>query len=223
MIRVNRVKWVIVFGALCCPVLFASLAAWACTPQTPIAIMPNSGYPGSQVEISGASSEIYRSNLVEIRWNSINGPVLGSAAVAPGQAFSIKVTVPEAPPGVYYPVLVTGGSFGIARAPFEIIPSTGPANSGTLAIGEAGRPSDNSFGASLWEGFRGNKGRLANLEPQGAKAPNLQLGDWAILLTVGVTALFAAFSVTLIRNQRVKSGQTGKAQAPASQSSDQGY
>lgn len=109
-------------------VLAAASAAAACTPM--LAMYPLSspaGDPGKEVTVKGTSPS---TDPVEVRWDGIRGPMLGTASVDEETgAFSIDVEIPEAAPGLHYVVAVGGASkggdsTGWSRAPFKV---AGPA------------------------------------------------------------------------------------------------
>jgi hypothetical protein len=89
--------------ALLCGVFAAVLAAvgvaWACTPAARLApLSPRSGPVGTLVTVHG---EAFNDGVpVEIRWNSVRGPLMATVT-PPRGAFSVEVTIPEAPPRVY--------------------------------------------------------------------------------------------------------------------------
>jgi hypothetical protein len=94
-------------------------AAWACGPSFgPLAVSPSQGQPGSKMTVSGSG---FHDGSVEIRWNGPNGPLLATAS---GHDFSVRVTVPDVNPGVYYVVArPTGPNSGTApysTAPFRV-------------------------------------------------------------------------------------------------------
>ena len=98
-------------------VLTAS-TSWACVPQPLLSILPrSSGEPGQAVTLEG----LHFSGRVEIRWNTIDGPLLASPI---GSPFSVATTVPEAPEGLYALVALerdqAGGIVGVTRSAFEI-------------------------------------------------------------------------------------------------------
>lgn len=112
----------VVVGLLVCGVIGVH-AAWACVPQPRlVAVLPDSsGPPGTEVTIDGLGFDPGRA---EVRWNSREGEVL---ATANGPDFSVTITVPEAPAGLYALVVLSrqpGGAIGnTARAAFQV---TGP-------------------------------------------------------------------------------------------------
>lgn len=112
--------------------------AWACVPfpQALATLQPqSSGPPGTEVTVHGLG---YDKGPIEIRWNALDGPRLASAT---GPDFSVPVTIPEAPDGLYSVVVLSraqDGSIGSAGStPFQVIspgsggPGTNPSPSKT--------------------------------------------------------------------------------------------
>lgn len=123
-------------GAIVCSLGLASVA-WACSPTFNLKTNPATGPANSEVTVTGTaftsgdpSSDKGNLGPVEIRWNSITGARLGSAA---GPSFKVTVTIPDAKRGFYSIVSVqrstdTGEVVGKASAAFEV---TAPASSST--------------------------------------------------------------------------------------------
>ena len=105
----------------------AGASAWACVPQPMIAsVQPrSSAAPGEQVTVVG---ENFPGSPVEIRWNGLQGPLLGTGN---GPSFSIAVTVPDEVPGLYLLTALSrqpGGQVGdTARASFQVQGAAGEA------------------------------------------------------------------------------------------------
>lgn len=100
---------VVVFGAV----------AWACIPYPIITVGPRSSGPaGADISVSGVS---FAPGQIEVRWNAIDGPVIGTAS---DPDFSVDATVPEVPEGMYAIVALTrdgdGGVSSLARASFLV-------------------------------------------------------------------------------------------------------
>ncbi len=92
--------------------------AWACVPQPLISVQPRaSGPSGSDVTVEALAV----SGAAEIRWNGVDGPLL---ATATGPSFSVPVSLPDAPPGLYAIVVFERGADGSVgssgRAAFQI-------------------------------------------------------------------------------------------------------
>lgn len=102
-------------------VLLGAAAAWACVPQPIISsVQPRaSGQAGGQVTVVGDN---FDQAPVEIRWNGVQGPLLGTSN---GPSFSIPVTIPDDVEGLYVLTALSrqpgGGVGGTARASFQLL------------------------------------------------------------------------------------------------------
>ncbi len=101
-------------------VLGAASLASACVPQPNLVVVQprSSGPSGTEVTVEGVGLD---PSPTEIRWNSVEGPLLGEAV---GPSFSVPVTIPEASPGLYTVVVVSrqsdGGIGNTGTAAFQI-------------------------------------------------------------------------------------------------------
>ncbi len=121
-------------GALVALLAAASLA-WACVPAGNLTVAPKSGPAGSSATAS--LSGFPPGEPIEIRWNALDGKVLGN-----GTAPTVPFAVPaDAAPGTYIVVAMTTdehGDHSAARATFTISgaaappPSTPPASNPIL-------------------------------------------------------------------------------------------
>jgi hypothetical protein len=108
-------------------VLLGAAAAWACVPQPIISsVQPRaSGPAGGQVTVVGDN---FDRAPVEIRWNGVQGPLLGTGN---GPIFSIPVTIPDDVEGLYVLTALSrqpgGGVGGTARASFQVQGASGEA------------------------------------------------------------------------------------------------
>lgn len=167
-------------------VLGMASVAWACTIQAKIvAVTPGTGTERSTVTVRGEGlGQSERGVPVELRWNALNGPVVGTAVADPSGKFSTEVTVPEAAPGVYSLLVVAEGA-GLGRTAFEVTPSSaGSAQASSSSM------------ANAWD--RGPVG-VASPEAPGA---GLGLTIGAGMLAVGLVALFSGFTVANSRRRR---------------------
>lgn len=131
-------------------VLSAAALAWACSPQAAIGLSSGNGRVGERTTVTGSG---FTAAETEIHWNSLSGPVIGSAT---GRSFTVEVTIPEAAPDVYYIVAVNAE--GRASAPVEVVasssadtpaePGAGPGESPGAAPGGTTAPSGKSKGGS---------------------------------------------------------------------------
>ncbi|MGH9151939.1 MAG: hypothetical protein ACRD03_06010 [Acidimicrobiales bacterium] len=112
------------------PLLFAGLVlvaavasagvGAACVPQPLLLLEPAaSGAPGTKLTAKGTS---FASGRAELRWNALDGPLLGSAT---GPDFSVEVTVPDVADGLYAVVGIArsaaGGLAGTSRATLQVV------------------------------------------------------------------------------------------------------
>ena len=89
------VRYLIAFG-LAALAVGASSRAWACFPYPVVSVQPQASGPSkTEVTVSGVDFE---TNKVEVRWNALDGPMLGTGQ---GPNFSVPVTIPEAEDGLY--------------------------------------------------------------------------------------------------------------------------
>lgn len=186
----DRARWtrragVAVTGAAAV-VLVAASVAWACTVQSQLfALSPPIGRPGTAVEVRGKA--IWTSGpertQVEIRWDGVRGPVVGSAVADRTGAFSAMATVPDTAPGVYSLVVVVPGTdTGVTRTAFEVTAAPGAASER--------RP----LAATAW-------GDSAGLDAADRASQTGLLAGGA-LLSFGLGALFSAFGVAAVRRRR---------------------
>lgn len=78
-----------VIAAAACGVAWAA-AGWACVPQSALLVSPvGSGPPGTKVTVAGYR---FGESPVELRWNSLDGPLLAKAT---GPDFQAGVTIPS--------------------------------------------------------------------------------------------------------------------------------
>lgn len=109
--------------------------AWACVPQPLVSLQPTgSGPAGGEVTVNGVSV----AGDAEIRWNGLQGPLLATVA---GPAFTSKVKVPAADPGLYTIIVLertpSGGVGSTGRAAY-LVTSGGPAPAPGAATPPAG-------------------------------------------------------------------------------------
>ncbi|HSH58973.1 MAG TPA: hypothetical protein VK988_04895 [Acidimicrobiales bacterium] len=168
-------------------VLAMASVAWACTIQARIvAVTPGSGTERSALTVRGeglGQSSTGAPLPVEIRWNALDGPVVGTAVADPSGNFSAEVTVPEAAPGVYSLLVVAEGA-GLGRTAFEVTPSA-----------VAPVPASPSPVADAWAGDS------AGVASPDAPAAGLGLTVGVGMLAVGLVALFSGFTVAVSRRR----------------------
>lgn len=155
--------------------LGAASAAWACTRQANmIGLNPQSSPPFLDVIVQGKLGDRL-STPVEIRWNSLDGQLLGTIDTSEANrtgAFAVTIRLPEAEPGVYF-ILAQGREFGIARAAIEILPGTRGALQGNPRLTASG---------DLWRGLTASRHSVA----AGAWSSSAPAGP---ALTAGMTLI----------------------------------
>jgi hypothetical protein len=126
------------FGVLAGVALLAA-PAFACSDSPSITSLPGFGPAGSEVTITGQQfTTPDTAGPVVIRWNSMTGTQLGSAA---GMSFSVRVTIPANARGFNYLVAVqedkaTGAIVGKASTVFEVQAAAAvPAEPGEVPAG----------------------------------------------------------------------------------------
>ena len=106
--------------------------AWACSPSASIGVQPNSGPAASVATVAGQG--FLAGKPVEIRWNSVSGPVLAERT---GPTFSAQVSVPATAPGYYYFVALArnddGTIGGKSSAVFQVTAPTETSTTTTTA------------------------------------------------------------------------------------------
>jgi hypothetical protein len=132
----KRASVVLGMGLFAVPLVTVGLA-YACTGLATVSSSPGSGTPGSTVTITGKGFVAHdpsdaRTSPAQIRLDSMDGPVLGSASPAGGAAggsFSVNVTVPQVAPGDHVLVVTQTGTDGRpaygtpARQAFTVLPA----------------------------------------------------------------------------------------------------
>lgn len=179
------------------PILWAGLAfvgagwgvAWACIPQPLVSVDPRaSGPAGATVNVVGSN---FPSGEVEVRWNSVQGELLGKVSSG-GSQVSVSIDIPQTGEGLYALIVFirspSGGIGSSARAAFEVT-AAGP-----------GRGDDLS--RSSRTGGGGGIGRTSR--------SSIALTPWAIVGGAGAFAVagFAGVVVgTWLRRRRVGTGE----------------
>lgn len=133
--RQLRRRWYLVaLGAVAAPVVGASLA-YACTSLATLNLSPTQGPAGQQVNVSGRGFSAHdvtdvRNGVVEIRFDSLNGPVLGTATATKGGEITAAITIPQgAAPGTHMVVATQNRANGTpasgtpARQSFTVVAS----------------------------------------------------------------------------------------------------
>ena len=180
------------FGALVL-VLGITSAAWACTGSPPqiSALAPQMGLAGSEVRVAGGNF----AGPVELRWNSVNGPLLATAV--DGASFAVPVTIPaDAQPGIFYVVAVQRTSAGdVLTKVSQTFEVAAPADSGPTASAQ-------TVPAGLWPSFSSPAMSSPSLVDSPAPASSgLPLGVG--VLAVGLVTMFSGVMVAELRRRRV--------------------
>lgn len=176
-------------------------AAWACTPRLGMEMLSTpAGFPDTKVTVKGITPG---TGQVEIRWDGLRGPLLGTAEVRPiagdanSSTFSATVTIPPASPGVHYVVavggLTSGGTdAGWSRASFTI-PGAAPDSEPDPLTADPRAVRELVDGTTVWE----------SSAPQPVRTnPALFIG--AVMLAVGGASLVAGFGILGIRRNRAE-------------------
>lgn len=178
----------VVFVALVGLMLLGS-AAWACTYQPQMfTLNAQSGPRGAQVTATGQG--VTRGGPVELRWNSLRGPLLAEAAADDSGSFSLVATIPDAVPDIYYVVAAVGDE-GIARAAFQVTP-TEVLSTGDRIVASDARGAEGA--ANRW-----SVSTVGSLTPT-ERTPSFGLGLG--LLAVGSVAVFASLTAAVVGRSR---------------------
>lgn len=110
--------------------MVAAASAWACVPYPYVFVEPRaSAPPGTEVTVSGSG---FGADSLEVRWRAIDGALLVKAN---GPTFSVPVTVPDEPPGLYTLLVVSRGRGGeVLGATSTVFDVTGPASAEARTI-----------------------------------------------------------------------------------------
>jgi len=158
-------------------VLVLAGLAWACTNFVRIdslvaATNSMSSAPTAAVRGSGAAAGA----TVELRWNGVDGPIIGRAKADQAGAFSAQASIPDVSPGIYT-VIANDGHNPVGRAAIEV-------GAGALLATPAPR-----FTATPAPGFG---------SPTTGFAPQLGI----TVLAVGLVGLASAFALITVRRRR---------------------
>ena len=115
----KRVFTLVVLGLLAVPLSFAAIAA-ACTALATIASNPGAAAVGATVTVTGQGFSPHdpsdaRTEPAMVRFDSLNGPVVGTASpssAAAGGKFSVQITVPQLAVGDHVLVVTQNGTDG---------------------------------------------------------------------------------------------------------------
>jgi len=177
-------------------ILSATGLAWACTPQSYLfPLSPKAGAPGTKITVTGKQSLATDGAPVELRWNSQNGPLVGTG-LAGDSPFTATATVPDVAPGIYYLVVAGPNGQGLTRTAFEVTASPGAASSSAKSASPTGA-------TELWSGFSSIHAPIT--EPQTAPsvssnaAGRLAVG---VALSLAGSAAMGAGMIVALRSKR---------------------
>jgi len=172
-------------------VLVLASFAWACTNQARIITLNSiSGAPSAVLAISG--NRVPASSSVEVRWDALNGPKIGSAIADQAGNFATQVSVPEVKPGIYT-IVASAGEFAVARTAFEVTAPAAAASSPS----QVRQPASND----LWNGFAQARGASATDVGVASHAAN-RTGMTAGLGLLGASLAGACFAATFVLSSR---------------------
>lgn len=119
-----RTRVQLFLGLVLAAVLATAGAGAACVPQPLLLVQPAaSGSPGAKLTAMGTT---FGTGPAEVRWNALDGPLLGTGT---GPDFSVELTVPDVPDGLYTLVGIArssgGGIAGTARATLRVVRADG--------------------------------------------------------------------------------------------------
>lgn len=178
-------------GAVAAVVLGLASFAWACTNFARIdAINPPADAARSEVTVRGVVGGTDRP--VELRWNALDGQVVGSARADASGHFSVRGTIPDAAPGVYS-IIAVAGEAGIGRVAFEV---TAPAGA-EPAVSPVGLGGASGTDSRLWSGYDAGSRGLDS--PAGSPDTAMRLGIG--VLAVGLAGTFAGVTVAAYRRR----------------------
>jgi len=111
-------------------VVLAAASSWACVSGPVVNLSTVQAKPGDVVTITGTGFR--QPDLVQVRWNALDGPVLAELAKPDNQTISVPFTVPPGTPPGNYVVIVTQSrdgnvSLSPIRAVLSVVGPTGQA------------------------------------------------------------------------------------------------
>lgn len=167
-------------------VLCVAGIAWACTPQPRILGLTHQ-FGHSQSTFTVRGDAVAPAGVVEMRWNAVHGPVVGTGVADENGDFAADVRVPDVAPGVYSLLAVADGT-SLARVAFEVVPKTAP--SADAAPTSVTPP---------W-------GSVTSAPLHSSPASSNTVSVGAGLLAVGLVALFSGFTVATVRRRKALAG-----------------
>jgi|GEM_PF-2175454 len=195
-------KMSLTVGLLVAALVASASLAWACTPGSILDPITPSGGAARGADMMIAGRNFHSGPVpVEIRWDSLEGPVIGTAS---GPAFTATAKVPsDASLGVHYVVAIQKDQTGTVVAKmtetFEVTKGAAVSNrpSAASVAGVKQVPSD------LWSGFQkgnaGVDGRAAAASADHGLQKNLAAGAGSAAVML---SLFSLASLVVIRRRR---------------------
>jgi len=193
---------VLVAAAVAVLALSAAGAAWACTTQQQLTLLPRTGVAGSPVVVTGTG---FDGSPVTIRWNSTTGPVVGAPQTASLSSFSAPATIPaDAAPGVYYLVAVSKGM--VARAAISVQAS---ASSPSRAVAASNESTQQTSG-DLWGALQGHSGAVQSVgQPTGSSdASGAGRAAGIALLATGIAGLGVGTTAFIARRKKAPANRS---------------
>ena len=131
--RVRR--WAIGSLSAAGAVVLAGAAAWACVSGPAVNLSTVNAKPGDTITVSGTNFS--KSDPVTVRWNSLDGPIVGNFAAPVGGAITGTVTVPaDAKAGNYVLILTQSSADGkLSQMPVRALLSVSGANGANPVVG----------------------------------------------------------------------------------------
>ena len=201
-------RWILAgsVGALA-PLVCAASVAWACVPQGLLVLSPAGWGAGSQS--MATVSAFPDGETVELRWDSLTGPVLDSGT---GPAFAKAITIPANAAGGSHIVIaaVTGehADHSAARATFTI--PGGPPDPGPGDL--SGRPLSTVIPANPFAPLSSAGGRATRSVTLGARKAKASRSDAVTLRgkirAVSHTQGCAADQIVALQRRRRSHGRT---------------
>jgi len=187
----TRTKLVFLTATALFALVSAAALAWACTAQpSRMAFFPAAGPSGTNLTIQGSG---FAPGPVEVRWHSIDGPIIGQGPSA-GPQFSVAGTIPDAAPGVYYAVVLQHDASGAvsmkAVDTFEV----------TNGSAQASKVSSISDG---WSGFaRSGAAQVSEAAPSASPGQSASPALGLALAGAGALGLVSFAAAALVRGHR---------------------
>lgn len=187
-------------------------AAWACTGQPQVVALSLDRAPaGTEVTIIG---QRVPTQFVEIRWDSLHGPVIGKGEARNGD-FAIATLIPDAAPGIYYMVVSAlplgypeGTPPSITRVSFEVTASPAASREASPRPGSERRHSPDLWSAfsAAHDGVSFSPAATADGDASSARALGIGIGAFAF----GAGALIISGATAVLTRRRQGLGRTAE-------------